>query len=115
MRFDAAREPVAGMSDLLRSQQVQSVLDGVGGRIQAAARAIAPRDSGKYADGIEVQDGGLVRIGRYERTSVLVVATEKYSASIEAGHERTTRTGKTVAVPGQQILYRATEAVSHGA
>lgn len=97
MRFSMNPEPIAGMSAILQSQQVHSILDGIGGRVAAIAQATGPRDTGHYISQIGVEDGGLVLIDRYERTSVNVVARAPYSSLLEAKHHTLQQAAEAVA------------------
>lgn len=94
---------------LLSDHELGRALEFTAQDIAAAARVIAPKDSGTYAAEIGTEPGPVVKIARNFRQSVNVVANAPYSASIEFGYVRKTKNGP-VNVPGQHVLTRAAEA-----
>jgi hypothetical protein len=64
---------------VLRSPEVEALVDGVGTRTQQIAKANAPVDSGDYRDGIEIQH----RESKYRRVTE-VIGTDPKTLLIES-------------------------------
>lgn len=85
---------------ILDDHQITAAAVAVAEEIAAAARGLAPHDSGEYAAGIEVSSE---RVGvKNPRMGAVVTATADHSAAVEFGNSR---------MRAQHVLTRAAESV----
>jgi hypothetical protein len=78
-----------GIGRILTSRQMQQEMESRAGRIAAACRAAAPRDTGSYASSFRVETG--VRKGGKPRAESKVINGDPAAPYVEWGTSRTPR------------------------